>query len=248
MFAIAAFFDRRLRLRSGGERVMPAPVARVEVLPRSKPSGAGTPFSRFRERLPGLAPRSGSMDDYRLWLAENDLGEDPDGYWYDDLCAIAGWCRESAEAPPIAGIAPVAPIEAPVAEIATEVEPDDDEPELDLVRTPVAMPTRSKLEASVAAARFVEWVRLADRCGTYSSREFTDLCTEFFEAEDLVPLHDNVLRPALEAMRDDVMKARSDQSLRHGNRRGRQRHFKWTILEAAAETVLPWEELPRRAA
>ena len=114
------------------------------------------------------------------------------------------------------------------------------------------LPTRQELEVHEAADRLVAWVRECGRCGTYTDRDFSDLCAEFFEAEEIEPIADNILRPVLVGMTDDVLKSRTDNVHGKGKRK-RTRNWRWTILEAegAAETMTPWDELPmlnRRAA
>ncbi len=126
---------------------------------------------------------------------------------------------------------------------------DDPVPPMAACISPSALPTLAILEPAGAAERFIEWVRLADRCGTYSHREMSELSEEFFAAEDLEPIADNLFRPALEAMSSAVIKSCPTIHLGRGRR---QRCRKWTILEAETmeETALPWEELsaPQRRA
>lgn len=105
---------------------------------------------------------------------------------------------------------------------------------------------RTSLRALDAAERFVEWVRLAGRCGEYSSGEFTKLYQEHCEAEDLIVLADNVLRPALLKLADTDHGIRKYQSDTGNRRRSpRVRQFVWRIDPAPEETVeVPWDELP----
>lgn len=93
------------------------------------------------------------------------------------------------------------------------------------------------------AQRFVEWVRLTNQCGTYSSREFAELTDQFCEAEDLPRMPDNRFRPALERMTDDVSKAELDGL--DASRRRRRRRRMWTIHETETDGLLgvPWSEL-----
>lgn len=160
--------------------------------------------------------------------------------------------------------APVKP--EPEIEIAADPEPDpipptpvvEDEPPFDLPERPQrvnsapparcvavapAQPSsRITLRAMDAAERFVEWVRLANRCATYSSQDLTKLYAEHCEAEDLVVLADNILRPALLRV-EGVTKLKSDSGRK---KRERQRYFLWRIDPAPAATVVqPWTELPQ---
>ena len=264
MLQLAAWLEgRRSEVRSGGERLS-APAAAVAVLPvtsTARPAGVGTtPFARFRARLSRLAPASTSIDDYHTWLQSNALGSDPDGYWYDDMVALLERHplpepelepTSAAEPEPVPTLAQaVAPRAEPRLDLVLVDDEDDDPvpPVAACVSSSLPLPSLTRLEPDVAAERFVEWVRLADRCGTYTNREFTELTEEFYAAEDLEPLTDNVLRPALEALSGAVIKSRSNHQQGRGRR---QRHWKWTILEAETmETPPPWEELrePQRRA
>ena len=257
MLPIAAWLDRRFRLRSGGERMptliedavlveLHAEPARVE-----RPVGVGTPFERERAfaRWPHLVPRSGTRAAYALWRDYHEH-DDPDAYWYEELCRLAG---RSPEAPPATAPAiDLTPTAEPAPPVASDADlPDLDQDDLALDDTPpvatfsrVALPTRQQLEVQEAAERFVAWVRECGRCGTYLDRDFSDLCAEFFEAEDLEPIADNVLRPVLRELTDDVLKSRTDRGAGKGKRK---RHYRWTILEPeTVETTEPWANLPMR--
>lgn len=163
-----------------------------------------------------------------------------------------------AEAPPEVTAAPTVVAPAPIATTVIEPEPEP-EPELEAEpETPVELPSaplpnarcfevappptsRVTLRAIEAAEQFVEWVRLAGRCATFSSEEFRELYLEHCVAEDLVPLADNILRPALLRV-EGVTKLCSDSGRK---RRKRARHFLWRIDHAPSATVaVPWPELP----
>lgn len=243
MLPIAAWLDRRQTMRSGGERqpTLIAPPTRHAI-------SVGYILAVFRN--PMLKPVNAARESFEAWLG--DLGEVvTDDDWRDELyrttCEINGWLPAEGGLTEAVADAPPPPTQTVAAEII------DLEPETDQAPPPVArvaapsIRSRIKIDAAVAAERFVEWVRLAGRCGTYSSREFSDLCAEFFDAEDLVPIADNFFRPALELRRDDIIKSRSDT----GNRRARQRFYRWTVLDAEIqETAVPWSDLQpaRRAA
>lgn len=114
---------------------------------------------------------------------------------------------------------------------------------------------RQKLRPHEAAERFVEWVRIAGRCRTYNSPDLTDLYREHCRAEDLVELHESVLRPALQAL-PGVNKTQSDgYASRKGGKKDRKRYFMWTIeaLPVATDDAIeadegaaPWTPLPMR--
>ena len=100
---------------------------------------------------------------------------------------------------------------------------------------------RATPKAKDAAERFVEWVQLTNRCGTYSSEQFRELYLAHCAAEDLIPLADNILRPAL-WVSAGVTKLKLDSGRK---RRSRERHFLWRIDNAPSTTVaVPWPELP----
>ena len=176
----------------------------------------------------------------------NVIGEPVDDLdWLSELylttCEVNRWSLPTAEAPTT--VAEPSPLPVTPAPAVPENKPPATraDPVTIIVKAPAAK-GRPKLKPRQAAEMFVQWVRDNDRCGTYSNSEFTDLCAEFFSTEGLEPITDNFLRPALETMKSDVMKARSDSGVKGGTRR---RHFKWTILEAESpETVAPWTELP----
>lgn len=234
----AAWINIR-RSDPSGEGCACAPVHAKTSAPAPGIAG-GTPFSRLLARMPRLAPATSSRDDYHRWLDEQGLGADPDGLWYDDLAELmARNPVPAAEAPRADDLG-----EPNLGALASDIDSTRTEPSTTAPRAAgVALLARPRIETTAAASRFVEWVRLASRCGTYQSREFTELCEEFFAAEDLQPIADNVFRPALEALPDDIIKSRSNYQ---GRGRPRQRHYKWTVLEAAetTETVPPWDELP----
>jgi hypothetical protein len=152
---------------------------------------------------------------------------------------------------------PAAPtVVAPVPMAATAIEPEPEleaEPDIPVELPSALLPnarcfeiappptSRVTLRAIEAAEQFVEWVRLADRCATFSSEEFRELYLEHCAAEDLVPLADNILRPALLRV-EGVTKLCSDSGRK---RRKRARHFLWRIDHAPSATVaVPWPELP----
>jgi hypothetical protein len=88
---------------------------------------------------------------------------------------------------------------------------------------------------------------MADRCGTYSHEEFGELCSEFFEAEELGPISPSVFRPALERLSNDITKTRSDRRYRGKKGASRKRSWRWTVLDAETEANdIPWPELPSR--
>lgn len=107
----------------------------------------------------------------------------------------------------------------------------------------VAAPGRATLRAVEAAERFVEWVRLSNKCGTYTSAEFSELYRAHCDAEDLIVLTDNILRPALRRI-PGVTQLKSDTGRK---RQDRVRRSLWRIDADPAATVdVPWDELPQR--
>lgn len=234
----------RMQRRSLGEERASTPTVDAAPTSAERPAGVGaqSPFDRARRTI--LKPTDASWEAFEQWLEA--IGEPVDDLdWLSELylttCEVNGWSLPSAEAPtPIAE--PLSPVTSPPAVAENEHSATRADPVTIVVKAPAAKKRRPKLKPKQAADLFIAWVRDNDRCGTYSNQEFTDLCAEFFATEGLEPLTDNILRPALETMKSDVMKARSDSGVKGGTRR---RHFKWTILEAeTAETVAPWTELP----
>lgn len=253
MLALAAWLERLNHPRSGGERASPP----VEVcVPRAgvRPTGGGgSAFRRALSRgLRYLAPKDGSIEAYRAWCDYEGI-HDPDNEWHDEICILAGW--------PVPSAPTALPMGQPVPQCAAEVgeawgadaAPDAGEDGLSDIEVehmpPAVVHAKRVLEPQEIAERFVEWVRLADRCGTYSDRELTDLTAEFVAAEGLAAVSDNVFRPALLTLGPAaVTKSRSDRTEYLGDRRSRRRQYQWTI-HADPETsshAIPWSELPER--
>lgn len=225
----------------------------------ARPAGGGSAFLRALARgLRHLAPKDGSLEAYRRWCDYEGIA-DPDNEWHEEMCILAGWpVAQTALAPPVGQPVPVLGIDADEAldegAAAHDHEPDD-LLEIEVDHHPAAViHTKRTVAATAAAEQFIEWVRLADRCGTYSDKELTELTAEFFAAEGLAPIADNVFRPALLALGDDaVSKSRSDRYERLGGRRARKRQFQWTIHDTDLDTIsrsVPWTDLHqnRRAA
>lgn len=148
---------------------------------------------------------------------------------------------------------PVALVEPDLAAIDEAIE-SLSEPELDDARpllseveaqryfvVPPPSSVRVTPKAKAAAERYVEWVQLTSRCATYSSEQFRELYLAHCAAEDLIPLADNILRPALWISKG-VTKLKLDSGRK---KRSRERHFLWRIDNAPSATVgVPWPELP----
>lgn len=154
---------------------------------------------------------------------------------------------------PVKNASPPALIEPDLAAIDEAIEsfsdPDQDDPppapsEAEAQRYIVVPPpssVRVAPKAKAAAERFVEWVQLTSRCATYSSGQFRELYLTHCAAEDLIPLADNILRPALWISKG-VTKLKLDSGRK---KRSRERHFLWRIDNAPSTTVaVPWPELP----
>lgn len=149
--------------------------------------------------------------------------------------------------PPVALVEPDLVAIDEAIESLSEPEPDDASPlpsEAEAQRYLVVPPpssVRVTPKAKAAAERFVEWVQLTNRCATYSSEQFRELYLAHCAAEDLIPLADNILRPALWISKG-VTKLKLDSGRK---RRSRERHFLWRIDNAPSATVgVPWPELP----
>lgn len=255
MWGIAARLDRSLRRApglsvaalfmaapgAGGERPAPRLIAQTD-----------TALSRAFARYPRLLPKDGSPDACLEWLAKLKP-EDADAYELDDLyemmCELAGR-KPTPEAEQPFEIKAEAEI-IDVVEAASALPVPAPPPVLVEPSRIVAEPTRKKLKPAEAAARFVEWARLCARCGTYSDPDFRALYLEHCEAEELAPLGDNKLRSALQHLRGDVRKSRTDDYIvvSDGDL-ARKRHYRWTILPAKPQTsnVFPWADLPANVA
>jgi hypothetical protein len=223
----------------------------------------------FVARHPHLAPADHTIDAYTTWLMGLGIFIDEinDEAQIESLlcdhatiCRLMGWplpgdaspARQRAQAADAGHRvpAPVEPVHStPLSDWAPDAQPDEPLIEVDHVSVAGVLPARRSIEAADAAEQFLEWVRLADRCGTYSDRELTELCAEFFEAEQITPIYDSVFRPALLALGEaNVSKSRADTSQRvEGGRRDRSRKVRWTIHDADPTTIsVPWSDLPRR--
>lgn len=219
-------------------------------------------------RLP--RPADSSFVAFIAWHADRggDV-DDPDELraQYDWMCSVMGWRADvepeiSPEPEPEPeqsshdALLPDLPpdTEPAPAPIATLVEPVTPSPAQVAVR-PVAPErrTRTTLQAEEAAERFVEWVQLAGRTGTYSSQELAELYREHCKAEDLGPVAENMLRSALIHI-PGVSKSQIDAAGGGRGRGKRRRAFRWTIAAAAtvalpvndAEATVPWSDLPDR--
>lgn len=213
------------------EPVRTGPAAEVEVAGDAPPSAA---ISARIARCEKLRPKDDKLESFVAWLAEHG-GEIDDP---DELLAQYFWMasaigRDKTPEPEPQPVAKSPPIPAKPAKAPTERE-----------ITPA--PARITLKAAEAAERFVEWVQLTGRTGSFSSNELTALYREHCKAEDLIELSDNVLRPALLKL-PGVTKHQLDS----GAKRGKQRHrpFRWTIAKAATVADnIPWTDLPARKA
>lgn len=234
------------------EPVRTGPAAEVEVAGDAPPSAA---ISARIARCEKLRPKDDTLESFIEWMAEHGGRiDDP-----DELLAQYFWMCAAREQAANAEPRPLAPAEvAPITEPAPVAEtppppakrtkkqkapPADKAP---VAREITPAPAKVTLRAELAAERFVEWIRLARRDGTYSSNELSTLYQDHCRAEDLVVLHDNVLRPAMLKL-PGVTKRQLD----NGGKRGKQRHrpFRWTIAKAATVVDdIPWADLPRRKA
>lgn len=241
MWGIAQQLHRRKREPDCAmEPVRTGPAAEVDVAGDAPPSAA---ISARIARWEKLRPTDDSLESFVAWVADHGGQiDDPDELLaqYAWMCRAAGWDKATEPDPlPIPDPAPVAkssPIPAKPAKVA----------KLPTEREITAAPARTTLKAAEAAERFVEWVQLTGRTGSFSSNELTALYREHCKAEDLIELSDNVLRPALLKL-PGVTKHQLDS----GAKRGKQRHrpFRWTISGAATVSDnIPWKELPARRA
>lgn len=231
--------------------------------------GVGSPFANaVAQGRRHLAPRSSSIEAYRRWCAYLDIA-DPDLEFYPEMCALNGWTPDELPVAETAVVAPAAILASAPAQAEIELDAPAEDPDITAVidglledAAAAAKPRRSVtaladsravLRPGQAAARFVEWVRLAGRCGTYTHQELAELTAEFFAAEDIAPIAEHRFRQALVGMRRDVARDRSEVYTQLGSERVRSRTIRWTIHDADAdttETIVPWKDLPlaKRAA
>jgi hypothetical protein len=244
MWGIAQQIYRSERPSCATEPVRTGPAAEVEIAGDAPPSAA---ISARIARCEKLKPEDDKLESFIAWVAKHGGPlDDPDELLaqYAWMCRAAGWDKAPEPDPlPIPEPAPVAQTPPPPAkrgkkQKAPKATPADKAP---TAREIAPSPAKTTLAASVAAERFVEWVRLSRREGTYSSNELTDLYREHCKAEDLIVLHENVLRPAMLKL-DGVIKHQLDTGGKH-----RHRPFRWTIAKAATVVDdIPWQELPIR--
>ena len=229
MLSIAAWLHGQSSRQSGGGERTSAPITN-EVSPRGLPwVGADSPFLRWVARKPDLSPADGTRESLDAWMAAT--GATPDDV--ETICELRGWLLP----PAIPAI-----LEIPEPAMAANPEPP---PVIVETRIIPAIQTRKRKKAPEAAEQFIEWVRVTGQCGTYHSREFSELCDRFFEDQNIIPIYENKFRPALELLRDDITKSRSDDKYRDD----RKRHYRWTVHESEAESdTTPWTDLPERQA
>ena len=254
MWGIAQQIYRSERRAScATEPVRTGPAAEVEVAGDAPPSAA---ISARIARCEKLKPEDDKLESFVSWVARNGGAiDDPDELLaqYAWMCRVAGWDKASepegfSRTPAKTSPLPI-PDPAPVAETSPapakrgkkQKAPKADKAPAAREITPA--PVKTTLRAEEAAERFLEWVRLSRRDGTYSSNELTDLYRQHCRAEDLIVLHENVLRPALLQL-DGVIKHQLDTGGKH-----RHRPVRWTIAKAATVVDdIPWADLPRRKA
>ncbi len=235
MLQIAAWLHgqtRRQSLRGWGERTPASVNGDVQ------PAGAGNAFSRAVARNATLAPTDSSQDSLDEWMAKT--GATPEDL--DDIRELCGWLI------PVPEIQPTA-LEIPEFGNPGMLDPEEfPENAPDVVTYQSAAPTlqsRRKIKSAEAAILLVNWCRSKGRCGTYSDREFSELCEEFYEAEGITPIYANQIRPHLMKMVDAITKSRIDSG--DGKKNKRERLFRWTVHESETESdSIPWTELPER--
>ena len=234
MWGMAALLHRRTARREPVSLVRePAPSVAVPV---ARDAGVAR---RMFERFPHLTPANQSAEAFEEWCArhgyEFDTLEDM-AECYLTLCEINGWPLPSLEQS--AEERPSQPEPPPIAPaIIATVDDVEDEP--------VAEPApRRLLSFDEAAAEFVAWIRIENRCDTYSSEQLTTLYEQHCAAADLVPVSQGHLRAALEKL--DGVKRWQAKKRKSGQR---HRPVRWTIrpLDASSDEI-PFDLPMRRAA
>ena len=249
MWGLARHLKRTERRATAPVRTGPA--AEVDVAGDAPPSAA---ISARIARCENLRPKDDTLESFIEFVAERGGRiDDPDEllaqyFWMCAAREIAANTEPRPLAPPNVVAepdpSPVAETPPPPAKRKKQKAPPADK--APVAREIAPAPAKVTLRAELAAERFVEWIRLARREGTYSSNELLTLYQDHCRAEDLVVLHDNVLRPAMLKL-PGVTKHQLDS----GAKRGKQRHrpFRWTIAKAATVVDdIPWSDLPRRKA
>lgn len=240
MWPLAALLDRRQSARSGRScRATAPPSVPVEGGMETSRSSAEA-FARLGSwDFP--KPTTQSLGSFVKWWIENggELDHIDD---VDELTALHQWFwsrqsqpepEQNTEEPPMA---PIATVSHPL--------PAEKPPARD-VQSPLARTTQ---QASEAAERFVEWVQLSGKAGSFNSQELSELYREHCRAEDLVPVAENMLRAALIKLHPRVTKTQLDKKAERG-KSSRKRNYRWTIaVGATVSTNIPWPELPQRRA
>ena len=244
--------------RRATEPVRTGPAAEVEIAGDAPPSAA---IAARISRSEKLKPEDDRLESFVSWVARHGGSiDDTDELLaqYTWMCRAAGWDKaapdEIAPEPEPAPVAetPSSPAKrdkkqkAPKGRPVVKAPPADKAP---AVREIPPAPAKTTLEAKDAAERFVEWIQMTGRTGTYSSAEMTDLYRSHCRAEDLVEVPENMMRSALAQIGEagGVKKHTID----NGTSRGRKRHrpCRWTIAKAATVADdIPWSDLPRRKA
>ena len=230
------------------EPVRTGPAAEVEVAGDTPPSAA---ISARISRSEKLMPKDDTLESFVAWLSKHGGQiDDPDEllaqyFW---MCAAREQAANTQPEPLITAMIPAEPSPAVAAKAisAKPAKPKKAFRAVPVDKTPTAREiapssARTTLAASAAAERFVEWIRLSRREGTYSSNDLTALYREHCKAEDLIVLHENVLRPAMLKIAG-VIKHQLDTGGKH-----RHRPFRWTISKiATVSSDIPWTDLPNR--
>lgn len=203
-------------------------------------------FRKFRH----LQPETDSDEIFRNWLLENNPHLDDE----DEIIAQISWLRSHATWPKTeAALATV-----PEPEKAAQSPAPNPQPTVAVLPVEpgsVQFPNRRQLDAVRAAKGFVVWARESGHIGTYCDKELTAKMADYFRAENIEPLHDKVIRPALQKLpgvRKEQLRWR--ESRRNGGTK-LVRMYHWTIQPLKDDAGVPdppWTDLPyaptRRAA
>ena len=188
------------------------------------PGARRNSFQRALGAQPRLAPAEPGDVAFRQWLA--DIGETPDEddipALYADMAELCGWPMAEATAVDVT---------------ATAAEQNPPEP-------PEKYPP---LPGRDAAQKFLDYICLSGRCGTYTADDLDTLYTEHAASINRHKTPVNTLRKEL-AKLPGVMRCIKDDDKASRKASRRSRTTTWTILDLSADVPEAVDLTPMREA
>lgn len=228
----------------------PASVVNSPFPPTVPPAlSAPTAALRMVERYPHLLPHSASRGDVEAWLAETRLrdlakgcrvpelvlDEDELAELYTCICETAGWA-----------------LPLPVVEVVTaEPEALPEPPRIELVVSNPLPEVEGPSRYRMAAVRFLDWVQVTGRDGTYPAERVNALYLEHVSGLGMAALSIDHVKAELRQLSGVVTEVEDkDKTVRgrqRGNRKSRRaRVVMWTLpASVSASDDIPFD-LPRR--